>query len=152
MNLFARKKIRPKPMMVYGIEVKKQPTLAYIEATERISGLLMELLDAAFPGMTPSQVLEFLTKLDTASFKELAGRLMTALPRATLQILREIVGAQDTPAWDSLTPFEHSEVVKAFWELNDLSAFFMNARSVLQQAVTKPQDTGLNALSQDASQ
>lgn len=147
MNLFAKKAgyiVRPKPRLVHGIEVKKQPTLAYIEATERTAGLMMELLDNAFPGMTPGQVIDYLTGISTAELKELGGRLLSALPRTALGVLREIVGAQDNPVWEQLTPFEHSEVIKAFWELNDLSAFFMNARNVMVRSLPDRTSTGLN--------
>ena len=146
MNIFTKRNcLRPKPRTVYGIEIKKQPTLAYIEAADRTSGMMMELLDSAFPGMTPKQIVEYLTTITAEQLKELCGRLLSSLPEKTLQILREIVGAQDNPVWDKLTPYEHSEVIKAFWEMNDLSAFFTNARSViakLQQQ--KTQNIGSN--------
>lgn len=147
MNLFARKAghvLRPKPQVLHGIEIKKQPTLAYIEATERTAGLLTELLDEAFPGMTPGQVVDHLTSLTAAQFKELAGRLMSIVPRKALAIMRDIVGARDNPAWDALTPFEHSEVLRVFWAMNDLSAFFTNARSVIEHLRRQTPDTGLN--------
>jgi|BioPla2DNA2_1021312.scaffolds.fasta_scaffold89690_2 hypothetical protein len=147
MNLLNRKTrniLRPRPRMVYGIEIKKQPTLAYIEATERTAGLMTELLDSAFPGMTPGQIVEYLTTITTEQLKELGARLLSVLPRKTLQILREIVGAQDNPVWDELSPYEHSEVMKAFWEMNDLSAFFTNARNIIAKSLKPPQNTGLN--------
>lgn len=145
MNIFKKRDLRPAPRIVCGIEVKKQPTLAYIKAAERTSGLVMELLDDAFPGKTPKEIIIYLTELTPEKLREVAGRLLYALPQKALAILREIVGAADNPAWDNLTPFEHSEVIKAFWELNDLSAFFMNVRSALPQTVRAGKQTdGLN--------
>lgn len=144
MNIFKKPNIRPKTRVVFGIEIRKQPTLAYIEATERMSGALMELLDAAFPGMAPGDIVKHLTDLSSEQLKGIGQRLLSALPRKALQIMREIVGAQDNPVWDDLTPYEHSEVFKAFWELNDLSAFFTNARSAIAQSLQRTK-TGLNA-------
>lgn len=146
MNFFKRKthELRPKPRTLYGIEVKKQPTLAYIEAMKRMGGLALELVEEAFPSMTPGEVVTYLTTLTTEQFKEISGRLLSVLPEKALAIMREIVGAQDNPAWETLTPYEHSEIIKAFWELNDLSAFFMNARSVMRQMVQQAPNTGLN--------
>ena len=136
--------LRPQPRTVHGIEVKKQPTLAYIEAIERSSGLMMECLDELFPGMKPAQVLDELIKLDTEAFKALWGRALAVVPRKALAILGEVVGAKDKPLWEGLTPYEHSEVIKAFWELNDLSAFFQNARGIIATQTSKRQSTGLN--------
>lgn len=147
MNLFRGKlhNVRPKPCLVYGIEVKKQPTLAYIEAMERMGGIALELVEEAFPGMKPLEVVAYLTTLTVEQFKEIAARLFAVLPKKALAIMREIVGAQGNPAWDTLTPFEHSEVIKAFWELNDLTAFFTNARSVIRMmAQAQTRSTGLN--------
>ena len=132
MALFNRT-MRPKPRTLYGIEVKKQPTLYYIEAMERSGRLVYDLLDDAFPGKNPKEILKYLTKLDTESFKELAARLMWAVPKQAVKLLREVIGA-DEAAWNQLTPYEMSEVLKAFWALNDLNGFFTNARTLLQRA------------------
>lgn len=146
MNFFNRKahEVRPKPRTLYGIEIKKQPTLAYIEAMKRMGGFAMELVGEAFPGMTPGEVVTHLTTLTTEQFKAILGRLLSVLPGKALAILREIVGAQNNPAWETLTPYEHSEIIKAFWELNDLSAFFTNARNVMRQMAQQAPNTGLN--------
>ena len=142
--MFKRNNLRPQPRALHGIEVKKQPTLAYLEAVERTSGLLMECLDEIFPGKQPGQVLDDLINMDAEGFKALASRALAVIPRKALTILREIVGAKDNPAWESLTPYEHSEVIKAFWELNDLSAFFQNARGIIAAQAQKRQSTDLN--------
>jgi len=123
--------VRPKPRTVHGIEIRKQPTLAYIEAVERSSGLLLECAQEIFPGMKPKEMLEELIKLNEEGFRDILSRALSAIPRKALEILREIVGAPEE-AWNQLSPFEHAEVIRAFWELNDLSGFFQIARSVAE--------------------
>lgn len=137
---------RPRPQMVHGIEIKKQPVGRYFEVMDRAGGMVGELLGAAFPDQTPRQILEDLTKLTPDGLKALAMRLFGLLPRKLVEILREIVGAQDNPAWDELTPAEMTAVVKAFWQLNDMTDFFTNARSATQQLLKQKQtaDTGSN--------
>lgn len=136
---------RPRAQVIHGIEIKKQPVGRYFEVMDRAGGIVVELLEAAFPGQTPRSILEDLTRMTPEGLKALAVRLFGLLPRKLVEILREIVGAQDNPAWDELTPAEMTQVVKAFWQLNDLTDFFMSARSAAQQLLKqKTADTGSN--------
>lgn len=138
---------RPRPQVLHGIEIKKQPVGRYFEMLDQTGTIVSELLDAAFPGMTPQQVLETMTTITSAQLKELMVRLMGILPRKLVSLLRTIVGADDNPAWEALTPAEMAAVCKAFWGLNDMSDFFANARSAAQHVLQtrKTDNTGSNA-------
>lgn len=137
---------RPKAEVLYGIELKRQPVGRYFEVLDQTGAIVMELLDTAFPGMEPKQILNQLTTIDSTQLRELLVRVAGAVPRKLVSILRAIVGAENNPNWDELTPAEMTQVVKAFWELNDMSAFFENARSAAQQLLRqkgqKTEDTG----------
>lgn len=138
---------RPKRQVLHGIEIKKQPVGRYLDMMERSGAILFELLDAAFPGRKPAEVLELLTQIDAEQLRELFVRLAGLLPRKLVAILREIVGAKDNPCWDELTLSEMMAVCKAFWDLNDLTGFFETARSLGQQLIRpelKTDDTGSN--------
>lgn len=126
---------RPKPQIMHGIEIKKQPVGRYFEVLDQTGSLVMELLDTAFPGMAPKDILDLLTKVDTAGLRDILIRVAGELPRKLVSLLRSIVGADDNPNWDALTPAEMTAVCKAFWELNDLTDFFGNARSAVQHLV-----------------
>jgi len=126
---------RPKPEIVHGIEIKKQPVGRYFEVLDQTGALVMELLDTAFPGLAPKDILEQMTKVDTAGLRAILVRVAGEVPRKLVSLLRSIVGADSNPNWDELTPAEMTKVVKAFWELNDMSAFFGNARSAVQHLV-----------------
>lgn len=139
---------RPKPRVVHGIEIRKQPVGRYFEVLDQAGAIVSELLDAAFPGMTPGEILTMLTKVTSAELKGIFVRLMGELPRKLVAILRSIVGADDNPAWDELTPAEMAQVCEAFWALNDMTDFFKIARSALQQLIrqqTKTDSIGSNA-------
>lgn len=135
---------RPKPQVLHGIEIKKQPVGRYFEVLDSTGAIVMDLVDAAFPGQTPRQVVDTLTRLDAEQLRALVIRLFAQLPRKLVQILRGIVGADDNPAWEELTPAEMAQVCKRFWEVNDMTDFFMNARSAIQRALqqTAIADTG----------
>ncbi|NCB35986.1 MAG: hypothetical protein EOM58_08060 [Clostridia bacterium] len=139
---------RPKPQTVHGIEIRKQPVGRYFEVLDQTGAIVSELLDAAFPGMTPGEILTMLTKVTNAELKGIFVRVMGELPRKLVAVLRSIVGADDNPAWDELTPAEMAQVCEAFWALNDMTDFFKIARSALQQLIrqqTKTDSIGSNA-------
>lgn len=136
---------RPKPIMLHGIVIEKQPVGRYFEVMDRTGGIVMELLDAAFPGQTPKEVLNALTTFTSADLRTTLTRIAGVLPRKFVEILREIVGATDNSAWDHLTPTEMTEVVKKFWEVNDLTSFFKNAQEAIQRVAPKKMEgTGFN--------
>ena len=139
---------RPKPQVVHGIEIRKQPVGRYFEVLDQTGALVAELLDAAFPGMTPRQILDFLATVNSEQLRGIFIRVAGELPRKLVAMLRSIVGADDNPNWNELTPAEMTLVCKTFWEMNDLSDFFGNARSAVQQLIrqqTKTDNTGSNA-------
>lgn len=139
---------RPKPQIMYGIEIRKQPVGRYFEVLDQTGAIVSELLDAAFPGMTPGEILTMLTKVTNAELKGIFVRVMGELPRKLVAVLRSIVGADDNPAWDELTPAEMAQVCEAFWAMNDMTDFFKIARSALQQLIrqqTKTDSIGSNA-------
>lgn len=138
---------RPRTETLHGIQILKQPVGRYFEVLDRTGSLLMDLLEAAFPGQTPGEILDGLTRIDSAQLRSLAIRLMGQLPRTLVALLGDIVGARENPAWEQLTPAEMLAVVKRFWEANDLSDFFGNARSMLQRMLLQqatPPDSGFN--------
>lgn len=148
MQIFAKKhEIRPRPRIVHGIEIKKLPTLAYVKVMERTGGLFLELLGLVFPGKTPGAVIGYLASVDSQQFKELLAKLFSHAPFKLLQVLREIVGAQENPIWDDLTPAEHMRVVKAFWEMNDLTDFLKSAQSLASKILARKDMTDQDGLS-----
>jgi len=135
----------PKGKVLHGIEVKKQPVGRYFEVMERMGTIIYEVLSEAFPGMTPSNILAYFVTMTPDKLQETTVKFMTLVPKRFVAILRSIVGADDNPNWDNLTPTEMMEVVKEFWALNDLSDFFKNARSVLASVTKQTQTPGIGS-------
>ena len=126
---------RPRSRTVHGIEIRKMPVGRYLVVMQRLGGVLADLLDAAFPGQTPGQIIEGLTALTPSQFREIAIRLLGVLPEQALTIVCAILDADLRLVKDRLTPNELLEVWTAFWQMNDLSAFFQNARKALPAAL-----------------
>jgi len=126
---------RPRHRTVHGIEIRKMPVGRYLDVMQRLGGVLADLLDAAFPGQTPGQIIEGLTALTPSQFREVAIRLLGVLPEQALTIVCAILDADLRLVKDRLTPNELLEVWTAFWQMNDLSAFFQNARKALPAAL-----------------
>lgn len=133
----------PQAQTVHGIKIVKQPVGQYARIMERMGGAVMELLEAGFPGQKPGEILTALTKLTAEDFKALVMRLMTALPDKLLEIISAILGAERS-AVEALSPAELMRVWKAFWEVNDLTYFFTNAREIALKAIPRKTmtDTG----------
>ena len=143
---------RPKVRVVHGIEIKKMPVGRYFEVMEQMGSILTDLLDAAFPGKKPAEVVQLLTALTTDEFRAMAIRLLGILPAKLLAIMCAVMGADDKAVRDTLSPAELMRVWKAFWEMNDLTDFFMSVRSsVLQMLGTMKGNTGSSGSPQPAA-
>lgn len=136
----------PKAKTVCGVKIIKQPVGAYVQIMERMGGIIIELLEAGFPGQKPGEILAGLTKLTIIEFRALIIRLMTVLPEKLLEIMSAILG-EDKDVLSALSPAELMRVWSAFWELNDLSYFFMTAREAILKAtpaIPRKANTGSN--------
>ena len=135
---------RPRTREIHGVTIKKMPVGRYLDVMQGMGGILADLLDAAFPGKTPGQIIQDLTVLKPSEFRDIAVRLLAVLPDEALRIISSILGADLKFVREQLTPNELIQVWAAFWEMNDLSSFFQSVRKVLPAALStaKPQPGG----------
>lgn len=118
---------RPIKKKVHGITVEKAPVGRYIDMTKRLPNIVMEVLDATFPGMKPDEILRMLSNADQAVVRDLITRLIAIAPEKLVEILADILGA-DKKAVLALTPDELMDVLETFWTLNDYTDFFQRVR------------------------
>lgn len=130
----------PDVKAVHGIKIIKQPVGRYAQIMERMGGAVLELLEAAFPGQKPGDILTSLTKITSADFRGLILRVMTAVPDKLIEITSAILGAERSEV-EALSPAELMRVWKAFWDLNDLTYFFTNAREAALKALPRMKPT-----------
>lgn len=124
--------------------IQKMPVGRYLDVMQGMGSILADLLDAAFPGKTPGQIIQDLTVLKPSEFRDIAIRVLAVLPDEALRLVCSILGAEVQYVRDKLTPTELIEVWAAFWEMNDLSGFFQSVRKALPAALStaKPKPGG----------
>ncbi len=125
---------RPKVKKICGIEIKKAPVGRYLDIIATMSGTVMELMDAAFPGQTPSEIIILLQHINQSELRDILRRVLAVVPAKALEILGAVLDVSPDRLRDELTPAELTLVCKAFWELNDYSDFFANVRELLPTA------------------
>lgn len=114
----------PEPKMVHGIEVKKVPVGQYIKAMKQMEDLPRVIVEECFPGKSMAEVLGMFTSADEGAVVTLLGKLLVVLPEHIVDALCSIMGLDGDIVMNNLTPKELLDVLKAYWQLNDMSDFF----------------------------
>lgn len=137
----------PASKTVHGIEVKKMPVGKYLDASERMGSIVMDLIDEVFPGKTPGEILQSITTISAVELRALFMRLLSIAPQKLLAVMAAILDVDVAVLRDDLSPAELMRVWKAFWGINDLTDFFTNVRSiVLPMMRTGTKNTGSSGL------
>lgn len=78
------------------------------------------------------EIAQYLKELDRDKLPELLTKLMSVVPNELMGLISELLDipierlTEDIP--EALSLSELMEIVTEFWELNDMSGFFVNAR------------------------
>lgn len=128
--------------IIHGIKVFKLPIKKYIQVLNTFDEIPQIILGKAFPDMEATAIFTQLKTLDKDGLLALVGRLMTVVPDEMLNIISELF---DIPRekLDTMGLNELAEILIGFWEMNDMTAFFVNARRLMAGA--KEQITGSSA-------
>lgn len=130
----------PVSKVVHGIEVKKMPVGKYLDASERMGSIVMDLIEEAFPGKTPGDILQSVTSISSNEMRELLVRLLAVVPQKVLAMMAAILDVDIAVLRDDISPAELMQVWQEFWKLNDLTDFFTNVRNAVMpmlRTVTK---------------
>jgi hypothetical protein len=140
---FFRKSL-PKTSNVNGIEIKKLPLGAYLDAIDSIKNLPEVLLKGSFPGMTTDQVIEKFKKIDEKLLFELAGNLMVQVPEQALHFVAKLIGVPyETLRNDPNIGLNGlKNILKEFWRINDMSDFFQDVSKVVTSLIAQWTNTG----------
>lgn len=137
----------PKTTLLYGVKICKLPIARYIKVLAAIDELPSVLIGTAFPDMELSEVFKALKSLTKDDLPQLLGRLLTKAPTEFCKLISPLLDIPeerflDAEAADALSLSELAEIFLAFWEANDMAAFFENVRRLKQRA--NAQNTGSN--------
>ena len=135
----------PKSKNLYGIEIKKLPLGAYLDAIDSIKNIPEILLSKSFPGLSPDQVMNKLKKMDQDMLIEAAGNLIVAVPEQALRFTSALIGVE----YDRLRDDPDiglngiKEIIVEFWKINDMQSFFSDVRRALENSsLMKQMSTG----------
>lgn len=122
----------PKEKMLYGIKIRKLPIAKYIRFLQTAEELPQLLVGKMFPDENITGIAQYLKELDRDKLPELLTKLMAVVPNELMGLISELLDipierlTEDSP--EALSLSELMEIVTEFWELNDMSGFFANAR------------------------
>ena len=124
----------PKDKIIHGVYVRKLPICKYIKLLHAMEELPQLLIGKAFPGKGVDDMFKYFANLSKDGFMELISRLLAVVPEELMKLLSELLEIpierllEDRP--DALSPKELLDVICYFWDLNDMTDFFENARQL----------------------
>jgi hypothetical protein len=132
---FFRKSL-PKKSNVHGIEIKKLPLGAYLDAIDSMKNLPEILLKNSFPGLTPDDIMDKFKTLSSDTLLELAGNLLVTVPEQALRFIATLIGVEYKRLRDDpeIGLNGIKEILKEFWKVNDMQSFFGDLGRALQNS------------------
>ena len=160
MNFFKRKEdasLRasvPQNKTLYGVEIRKVPIGKYLDIIEKNENLPAVLLEKLFPGKGLQDIIDFFITVNTEDLSALLSKSLMVLPGELLHLLSDLYGIEERRLFDidcenPLTPYELTEIIKAFWELNDMTGFFKTVLSLIPAPTAR--ETGSSGFSPSES-
>lgn len=122
----------PQSHYVHGVKIKKLPIGRYLKAIAAVQNLPEIVLKGCFPGMKPEEVMAQLNGLDEDMIYQLMGRLLKVAPEQIILLIAELIQVDFNKILNELSPKELWDILKAFWEVNDLDSFFCEAKAALK--------------------
>jgi hypothetical protein len=134
----------PKSKNIHGIEIKKLPLGAYLDAIDSIKNLPEILLEKSFPGLTPDQVLSKFKSMDQDMLIQVASNLLVTVPEQALRFMSKLIGTEyeilrNDPAI-GLNGIK--DIIREFWKINNMQSFFSDVWKALQGSLMKQMGNG----------
>lgn len=116
----------PEEREVHGFTVRKIRLGEYLTAMKQAQELPEALLKECFDSIDLKRAVNILFNGNQGEAAEIIVSLLVKAPEPLIRVLCEIMRLDPERVLQELTPSELTDVVKAFWELNDLNSFFGN--------------------------
>lgn len=130
----------PKSYSLYGVTIRKLPIAKYIAVLREVNDLPSLLLGELFPeGSNLNDALERLQNIDRSTTLALIGRLLKIVPEEFCKVLSQLLDISEERLLDvncenPLSLSELTEIIEAFWKVNDMSDFLMTVQSLTKKA------------------
>ncbi len=139
----------PKSKTVHGIKIEKVKVGRYLESMEEIQDLPKTIIEKCFPDEGLTGLISRAKTADTEFITDLVTKLMLNAPEMIIDLAVKYIDVEKEQLLD-LLPNELFEVLSAWWEINDLTAFFKNVWAKMKPMIqtTRTMRTGFNDGSQ----
>lgn len=158
MKLFKDKSVKmslPETKELYGVKIVKLPVARYIAALDVIENLPNVLINQVMPEVSGTkELLDKLKASDSELTEYIILKLLKTMPAELCRILSELLDIPaerllDKNCKNPLSLNELLEIVTAFWEMNDMTDFFVSVRRLRAVLTARTQE---NTGSSDGSQ
>ena len=124
----------PKEQTLHGVKIKKLPVAKYLSALDTLERLPEIIVNTVIPEAGGvDAIVSRLLDGDKDFTELLLYRLLTDVPREICAMLSELLDIPESrllsvECGEPLTLKELLDIILAFWEMNDLTDFFVNVR------------------------
>lgn len=123
----------PQDKIIHGFTIRKVPMGEYIKALQDMQQIPDTLLNDYLGGLDLTDIILTFGGGDNSEILSMLANILIKSPEPLVKILCQIVRIDPEEAMQRLTPAEMVDVVKAFWELNDMTNFFKVVRGAVKK-------------------
>lgn len=123
----------PKAKNIHGVEIEKKPCGKYFEALQTLKDLPEDFIKELSDNGQDFELSEMFT---VENIMTLITRLLIILPDFTFNFLSKLMEIDRDVLENQLTPKEVLDIIKEFWEINELESFFDQMKPMLSKITT----------------
>ena len=139
----------PRCRELYGVKIVKLPIARYVSALNVLENLPHIIASELMPEAgSMEELLGKLTNADRETIEIVFTKLITTIPKELCRLISELLNIPEERLLDKncknpLSPNELTEIITAFWEVNDMSDFFGNVRKLTQRLTARNQTANI---------
>lgn len=115
---------------MYGVEIKKMPCGKYFEALQTLKNLPEDFIKDLSDNGQDFKLSEMFT---IENIMDLVIKLIIILPDFTFKFLSTLMDIDEDKLRNEITPKELLDIIKTFWEINELESFFEQMKPILSK-------------------
>lgn len=123
----------PKTKTIHGVEIKKMPCGKYFEALQTLKNLPEDFMKELSDNRQDFKLSEMFTM---ENIMNLITKLFIILPDFTFTFLSKLMDVDEDKMRDELTPKQLIDIVKEFWNMNELESFFDQMKPIMKGIAT----------------
>lgn len=120
----------PKTKRIHGVEIKKMPCGKYFETLQTLKNLPEDFIKELTEEKKEFKLSEMMT---LEGITELIVKLLIILPDFTVSFLSSLTDIDEDKIRNELSPKELVDIIKEFWEINELESFFVQMKSMMSK-------------------